>query len=303
MKIAIFGGTGFIGRALTDYLLREGGEVVVVSRKNRNRELHSAAPDLIHCTWDELEHDLSPLSEVHAFVNLAGASLNLRWTPKAKRIILESRLTTTRKVAEFAASLSPGPQAVVQASAVGFYGTSLTEEFAESAQRKKVDDDFLQEVTERWEAAAEEGFRDRRLILLRTGVVLGNEGGAYPLMRLPFRLGLGGKVGTGQQWVPWIHINDIVRLIDFCLNNPAISGPINAVSPFPVTNEQFSAALGRVHRTPSWFPVPAPLLKLLLGDRAMLLLEGQKVIPASALVAGFQFTYPGLQEALADLHA
>lgn len=303
MKIAIFGGTGFIGRALTAYLRKEGSEVVVVSRKGGNRGSQSVASGLIHCTWSELERDLSPLSDVQAFVNLAGASLNQRWTPKSRRIILESRLTTTRKIAQFAASLSPGPEVVVQASAVGFYGTSLTGEFTEAAQRTEGDGDFLTEVTERWEAAAKQGFLGRRLILLRTGVVLGNDGGAYPLMRLPFRLGFGGKVGTGRQWVPWIHLNDLVRLIDFCLKNPAIAGPVNAVSPFPVTNEQFSAVLGRIHRTPSWFPVPDPLLKLLLGDRSMLLLEGQKVIPAAALDAGFQFIHPGLQEALADLHA
>lgn len=303
MKCVIFGGTGFIGRALSSYWLKEGHEVLVVSRTKTTDapEAMGRTSGPTFWTWDELRKDPSPLEGSHVFVNLAGATLSQRWTAKAKRSILESRLTTTREVARLSKLYTPGPEVIVQASAVGIYGTSYNREFTENDQREQGRSDFLSEVTEQWEAAAEEGFAGRRLVKLRTGVVLGNNGGAFPLMRLPFLLGVGGKIGTGRQWVPWIHQHDQVRLIDFCVKHPLISGPVNAVSPYPVTNQQFGSSIGRVYRRPNWFPLPGPLLKLPLGEMSMLLLEGQKVLPTVALEAGFTFAYPGLDEALAAL--
>lgn len=216
---------------------------------------------------------------------------------------MESRLNTTREVSRLAVLVTNGPEAIIQASAVGVYGTSLSDAFTEASNgnREHLKKDFLSEVTKQWEEIADEGFPGFRLVKLRTGLVLGNHGGAYPLIRLPFLLGGGGKIGSGRQWMPWIQINDLVRLVDYCVNHTGISGPVNAVAPNPVTNKQFSTVLGKVYRRPVWLPLPSPLLRLLLGEMSMLLLEGQKAIPDAALQEGFRFSYPHLEEALRAL--
>ncbi len=303
MKCVIFGGTGFIGQALTSYWLKEGHEVMIVSRKKGSVAKGSAdsPPEPAYWTWDELGTDPSPLEGARVYVNLAGATLSQRWSHKAKQSILESRLKTTREVARLSRIFTSGPEVIVQASAVGIYGTSLTRAFTETHRQEQRNSDFLSSVTEQWEAAADEGFKDTRLVKLRTGVVLGNHGGAFPLMRLPFLLGVGGKIGSGRQWVPWIHLHDQVRLIDFCVKHPSLSGPVNAVSPNPASNKQFGSCIARLYRRPDWLPLPGPMLKLLLGEMSLLLLEGQKVIPEAALQAGFTFAYPGLEEALTEL--
>ncbi|WP_410770014.1 TIGR01777 family oxidoreductase [Fontibacillus sp. BL9] len=303
MKYVIFGGTGFIGQALTGYWMKEGHEVIIVSR-NKDKAAAGAAgsaPAPAYRTWDELGEDPTPLEGANAFVNLAGATLSQRWSRRAKQNILESRLHTTREVARLSKAITPGPDVILQASAVGIYGTSLMHEFTEKSQREPEHNDFLSGVTEQWEAAADEGFAGRRLVKLRTGVVLGNGGGAFPLMRLPFLLGVGGRIGSGRQWVPWIHLNDLVRLIDFCIQHSGISGPVNAVSPYPVSNQQFGSCIARVYRRPDRIPLPGSILKLLLGEMSSLLLEGQKVVPEAALQAGFTFAYPGLEEAMTEL--
>ncbi|MEC0331665.1 TIGR01777 family oxidoreductase [Paenibacillus macerans] len=311
MKIAVFGGTGFIGRALTAYWLERGHQVIIVSReKGGGNPAHSKPDDqaasqpslLSYVTWSELEKDVSPLEGTNAFVNLAGATLNTHWSERNKRRILESRLTATRTITRFARTLPHPPKVILQASAVGIYGTSLTKEFDEFSPLAPDRTDFLSEVTTTWEAAADEGFSGQRLVKLRIGVVLGNDGGAYPLMRLPCLLGAGGPIGSGRQWVPWIHLKDIVSLFDYVLTHPDIRGPVNAVSPNPVTNEQFGRILCRVYRRPFWLPLPSAMLKTLLGERSMLLLEGQKALPAAALRAGFTFAYPELEQAAAHLH-
>ncbi|RCX20421.1 hypothetical protein DFP94_103146 [Fontibacillus phaseoli] len=304
MKYVIFGGTGFIGRALTSYWMNEGHEVMIVSR-NKDKSTAGSAGSVqtapAYWTWDELGEDPAPLAGGNVFVNLAGATLNQRWTSRAKQSILESRLKATREVARLSKAITPGPEVILQASAVGIYGTSVTDEFTENYRLDQVHSDFLTRVTEQWEAAADEGFEGRRLVKLRTGVVLGNGGGAFPLMRLPFLLGVGGKIGSGRQWVPWIHLYDLIRLIDFCVQHSGISGPVNAVSPYPVSNQQFGSCIARVYRRPDWIPLPGPILKLLLGEMSSLLLEGQKVVPEAALRAGFTFAYPGLEETLTEL--
>lgn len=310
MNIAIFGGTGFIGQALTAYWLEQGHQVIIVSRENGGGYPARSKPDdqaasqpslLSYVTWSELEKDVSPLKGTNAFVNLAGATLNTRWSEHNKRRILESRLTATKTIARFARALPQQPKIILQASAVGIYDTSLTKEFDESSPLAPDRTDFLSEVTSAWEAGADEGFSGLRLVKLRIGVVLGNDGGAYPLMRLPYLLGAGGPIGSGRQWVPWIHLKDIVSLFDYALTHPDICGPVNAVSPNPVTNEQFGRIVCRVHQRPFWLPLPSSLLKALLGKRSMLLLDGQKVLPAAALRAGFTFAYPKLEQAVTNL--
>lgn len=297
MKIVIFGGTGFIGSALTAYWLEKGYEVIIGTRKKTDGARSKEHPSLTYVTWDELEHVVYP--DVKAVVNLAGATLNQRWSHAAKANILASRLTATELVARWVNSLIVKPDVVIQGSAVGIYGTSLEEEFDEES--KTSSHDFLGDVTTQWESAADHGFHGVRLVKLRTGVVLGNNGGAYPLMALPYKVGIGGRIGNGGQWIPWIHLSDVVSLIDFCISNRDISGPINAVSPHPVTNNEFGLTLSSVYHRPHWLPLPGFFLRAVLGDMSSLLLEGQKVLPRAALRYGFDFAYPTLDSALVGL--
>lgn len=306
MKTAIFGGSGFIGRALARFWLDQGYEVMIVTRGDagRHRWLRDAAASevrLTSVTWTELERNPSRLEGISTIVNLAGTTLNQRWSKQAKRRILESRLESTRAVARAVERVSQKPEVVLQGSAVGIYGTSFTNTFDENSAVPSPPSDFLTEVTAAWEQAADREFRGVRLVKLRTGVVLGQRGGAYPLMRLPYRLGIGGSLGSGKQWVPWIHLRDMVRLIDYCATHPEVHGPVNAVSPQPVTNEAFGRTVCRIHHRPFWLPLPAPVLRTALGKMSLLLLEGQKVVPQVMLDAGFTFTFPDLNSAVADL--
>ncbi|GAA0133400.1 TIGR01777 family oxidoreductase [Paenibacillus sp. YSY-4.3] len=307
MKVCITGGTGFIGSALASFWQQQGHEVTVITRRKPKQydqsdpkpQTKQLTVPLAYLTWEQLAQPSSSSIEVDAVVNLAGTTLNQRWTDKAKDSILQSRLQATDLTAKWVQSLNTKPKVVIQGSAVGIYGTSLTDTFDESAQPEA--DDFLANVTRRWEAAAEDGFQGIRLVKLRTGVVLGNKGGAYPLMRLPILLGAGGRIGTGRQWVPWIHLHDIVELIDFCVMHSEVNGAVNAVSPNSVTNEEFGRIVSRIHRRPYWLPLPAFALKTMLGEMSALLLEGQKVLPQKALQHGFRFQFPELEAAAADL--
>jgi uncharacterized protein len=306
MKTAIFGGSGFIGRALAEYWLSQGHEVLIVTRGDGGgprwlRETTASEALLTTVTWAEIEQSPSRLEGVSVVVNLAGASLNQRWSRQAKQRILESRLESTRAVARSVERMNRKPEVVLQGSAVGIYGTSLTDTFDERSAIPSPPSDFLAEVTSVWEETAEREFHDVRLVKLRTGVVLGRSGGAYPLMRLPYLLGIGGNLGSGKQGVPWIHLRDMVKLIDYCAAHPNIHGPVNAVSPEPVTNREFGYTICRVHHRPFWLPLPASVLRTALGEMSLLLLEGQKVIPRAALEAGFTFTFPDLKSAVADL--
>jgi hypothetical protein len=306
MKAVIFGGSGFIGRALTEYWLNLGHKVMVVTRGagKGNRWLRETAyrnERLTSVTWVDVEHTSSLLEGASAIVNLAGATLNQRWSQQAKQRILESRLESARAAARAVTRMKRKPEVVVQGSAVGIYSTSFTETYDESAAIPSPPPDFLAEVTAAWEETADLEFHSVRLVKLRTGVVLGRNGGAYPLMRLPYLLGVGGNLGSGKQWVPWIHLRDMVRLIDYCAALPSIHGPVNAVSPQPVTNQEFGRTVCRVHHRPFWLPLPAPVLRTVLGEMSMLLLEGQKVVPQALLAAGFTFNFPDLESAVADL--
>lgn len=297
MKYVICGGTGFIGSELTKYWLQAGYEVIIVGRKQPKST--TSHPKLSHLTWDSLQFDPRPAEDADALVNLAGASLSQRWSPSGKSTIMQSRLETVTAASKLLDKLDKKPPVVIQASAVAIYGTSLKETFNESSPAHVMD--FPSDVVKSWEEAADEAFRNTRLIKLRTGVVLGNKSGAFPKMKLPYTLGFGGKIGSGNQWVSWIHCMDIVRLIDFCVHNSDISGPVNATAPHPVTNDEFGRTIGKVYHRPHWFPLPAFLLRTAVGELAEILLEGQKVIPSKILTQGFSFTFPTLQAALEHL--
>jgi hypothetical protein len=212
---------------------------------------------------------------------------------------MQSRIATVSAAAKLLDRLNHKPSVVIQASAVAIYGTSLQDSFNESSSSHVMD--FPSEVVHTWEEVSDKAYQNIRLIKLRTGVVLGNESGAFPKMKLPYLLGFGGNIGTGNQWVSWIHLTDIVRLIDFCIHTPGISGPVNATAPHPVTNEDFGRTIGKVYNRPHWFPLPALLLKTAVGELSEILLKGQHVLPLASLEQGFSFTFPTLQAALEDL--
>ena len=297
MKYIICGGSGFIGSELTEYWLHSGHQVLSVGRKfPENKPAH---PGLSYLTWDNLQSNPEAAEGADALVNLAGASLSQRWTPGGKQAIMQSRLETVAAAGKLLNSLQHKPQVVVQSSAVAIYGTSLQDTYNESSPSRVID--FPSEVVKAWEEAADEAYPGIRLVKLRTGVVLGNESGAFPKMKLPYSLGFGGRIGSGKQWLSWVDLTDIVRLIDFCIVHPELEGPVNATAPQPVTNEQFGRMIGTVYHRPHWFPVPAFLLKAAVGELAEILLEGQRVLPEKAVSHGFTFTYPTLQPALEHL--
>ncbi|MFD7525100.1 TIGR01777 family oxidoreductase [Paenibacillus chitinolyticus] len=294
MRIAISGGTGFIGGHLIAHFKKRGDELILISRSASGH----AYAGVQTVTWSEIEHSPRYLEGIDAWINLAGSTINQRWSETAKRQILSSRLKTTAAVASALKALQNKPPVVVNASAMAIYGTSETHTYDEFSPAHA--DDFLAEVVKEWEEAADR-IPAERIVKIRTGLVLGTDGGAFPKMALPFKFGAGGRIGSGSQWMSWIHIADMVALIDACIRNDEISGPVNATAPHPVRNREFAQTLGGVLRRPHFMPVPAFALKLVLGELSMLLLEGQRVLPRKLLEHEFQFRYPTLEEALLDL--
>ncbi|MCP3775641.1 TIGR01777 family oxidoreductase [Paenibacillus sp. MZ04-78.2] len=293
MKVAITGGTGFVGKHLTQLFLQKKDTVILISRKKRR----SDHPLIRHMTWDELESNIKPLEGVDAIVNLAGETINQRWTEEAKKRILESRLDAVNRVQALIEQLDKKP-VLVNASGISIYGTSETESFIEESELRV--EDFLSGVVDQWEMLAEH-IPDTRVVLLRIGLVLGNDGGAFPKMSLPFKLGVGGRVGSGRQILSWIHIEDLCRMIEFCIEHEEIEGPVNGTAPIPVTNDQFGRSLAKALRRPYWFPVPAFVLKALFGELSEPLLKGQKVFPKVVTDLGFRYNYPVIDHALENL--
>lgn len=304
MKLAICGGTGFIGSHLSEYWRQQGHDVTIVTRKARDNQPDGIKPEPIkpdvikYVTWDELSKDPLPLESLDAVVNLAGESLNQRWTEDTKTKIRQSRLDSVHRLGDILDRLTIRPKAVVQSSAVGIYGTSRTDTYNEYSKVASID--FLSDVCIQWENAALQRFNNTRLVLIRTGLVLGNKG-AYPLMQLPYKLGVGGPIGDGKQWVSWIHIDDMVKLIDYAVRTPEMSGPVNATSPHPVINGDFGKTIGKVLHRPHFFPVPSFMLKAMLGEMSILILEGQKALPDKAQECGFRFDIPRLEDAIYQL--
>lgn len=279
MKIAVIGGTGFVGKALCENLARQGHRVSALSR---DRGPWPAAID-----------------GADAVVNLAGESIaDGRWTAGRKRALYDSRILTTRAIVAMMSGAKVRPKILVNASAVGYYGNAGDRECEEPSPAGR---DFLAKLCLDWEAEAAkaEGF-GARVIFLRLGVVLGPGGGALAKMIPPFKLFAGGPLGSGNQWMSWISRDDVIGLIQHILSGD-LSGPVNAVSPRPATNKDFSAALGRALHRPSWIAAPAFALRLALGEMAGMLLAGQRVIPARALKSGYVFKHPDIDSALRSI--
>lgn len=289
MKVAISGGTGLIGRALAAELMAHGHAVRILTRDESG--VRGLPAGVETAEWDAATAaSAAPaLDESDAVVQLAGANIGGgRWTPERKRLIRESRVRSSRAIAEALAG-SGMPRVLVQGSAVGFYGARGDERLEEDAAPGS---DFLGRTCQEWEAASEpaEAAGVRRAVA-RTGVVLARDGGALPRMALPFKLFAGGPAGSGRQYLPWIHLDDEVAALRFLIEDPTAIGPFNLSAPEPVTNRHFSRELGRVLRRPSFLPVPAFALRLALGEMATLVLDGQRAVPAKLLGSGFRFRF------------
>jgi uncharacterized protein (TIGR01777 family) len=294
MKIAIAGGTGFIGKHLIAHLAQQQADITLISRTKQGAD----SQNVKRITWDELDAESGRLEGFDAIINLSGETINQRWTQAAKQRILQSRIDTTSRIAQLVAHLQKKPKAVINGSGISFYGVSETDAYNENSPLRQVD--FLSGVVAQWEQAADQ-IKGIRVIKLRVGIVLGNDGGALPKMILPYRLGIGGRIGSGRQWLSWIHIADMVRLIEFCIANEQIEGPVNATAPDPVTNDHFGRAVGEVLHKPHWLPVPALAFKVMFGELSELLLQGQKVLPGKSIDHGFVFQFPAIKEALEEL--
>jgi uncharacterized protein (TIGR01777 family) len=299
MRILLCGGTGFIGKALTQALLSRGDEVWIITRKKPvTPPFDTALPHPSYVTWAEWNNNPESMGRIDGIVNLAGESINQRWSEKAKGRILSSRLEAAAQIADNLGRMNFPPNVVVNASGISLYGHSGEQVFDESSLARPAD--FLGTTVVDWEKAADR-IPVQRLVKLRIGLVCAREGGAFPLLRLPYRLYGGGRMGNGKQGLPWIHLQDMVSLILFCLDHPEISGPVNAVAPDPVSNDEFGRMLGKVMHRPHWFHVPAVILRTVLGEMSTLVLNGQKAMPRKALEHGFVFAFPELEEALREI--
>lgn len=294
MKIYISGASGLIGTTLMADLGAAGHMVYRLVRKPEA----AVGGNLL---WDPArrEVDASALADADAVINLAGESIaGGRWTEKKKRAILQSRIDCTSTIAAALAKPNGRPKILINASAIGYYGNRGDELLDESSSSGS--GDFLSDVCRQWEAAAKPAeAAGARVVYTRFGVVLSAEGGALAKMLLPFRMGVGGKVGSGRQYMSWVALDDVVDAVIECLANDSLRGPVNVVSPNPVTNYEFTKTLGRVLRRPTIFPLPAFAARLALGQMAdELLLASQRVRPAKLMEAGYTFRYPALEAAL-----
>jgi uncharacterized protein (TIGR01777 family) len=300
MRVLITGGSGLIGRALAASLARDGNEVIIISRRP---ERIIGLPEGARAErWDGRTGEgwYSLADGTDAIINLAGENISSgRWTDERKRSILESRLNAGRAIVEAVEMAAHKPRVAIQASGVGYYGPHGDEEIMEDTPPGH---DFLARVAVDWEnsTAPLEALGVRRIVI-RTGVVLSTAGGALPRMMLPFRFFTGGRLGSGQQWFPWIHIADEVGAIRFLIENETAHGPFNLAAPTPLTNTEFSHLLGQRLRRPALMPIPGFTLRMLFGEMATAILDGQRAIPQNLLQLGFAFQFPEAGPALRGL--
>ncbi|HXG00828.1 MAG TPA: TIGR01777 family oxidoreductase, partial [Bacteroidota bacterium] len=300
MKVIIAGGSGFVARGIVEQLARESHEIVLLTR----RTAHSVPvwQGVRAVQWDARSVGgwSAELEKSDVVMNFAGEPLDAkRWTSHQKNVIIASRVDATRALVDAIRRASNKPSVLINASAVGYYGAVEHEDVTED---RGAGSDFLARVVEAWEKEAKAAEQlGVRVVLLRMGVVLARDGGALRKMALPFKFYLGGYLGSGRQWFPWVHRDDVANVVKFALQHAALSGPVNVVAPEPVTMKQFCAALGKAMRRPSWAPVPSVMLKLALGEMADMLLTGQRVVPAKLLKHNYNFLYPGLDAALRSI--
>jgi len=299
MKVVVSGATGLIGRALLEQLIPDGDRIVALSRSAQRAGRLEGAEVL---EWNPMAGPPGDeaLEGANAIVHLAGEPIVAhRWTEAQKKLIRDSRVVSTRNLVNGISRMQSRPDVFVCGSAVGYYGDRGDETLEETAAPGT---GFLSEVCQEWEnaagAASEFGVR---VVQVRTGVVLSTKGGALQKMLTPFKLGVGGSLGDGKQWFPWIHIKDIAGIFRHAIRSGALRGPVNGASPEPVTNAEFTRELARALRRPAFLPVPEFALRALMGEMAEVLFSSQRAVPAAALAGGYEFYYPGLTKALEEL--
>jgi uncharacterized protein (TIGR01777 family) len=303
MKVFITGGTGFVGQNVALRLIKEGFEVTVLTR---GRKMADKGPGLDLPYQGQISYlignpaEAGPwqeaISQHQVIINLAGSSIFGRWTEKYKQEIRDSRINITRNLVAAMTCASSGAQTLLNASAIGYYGFSGEEEVTEESPPGS---DFLASVCQAWEKEALAAERKGcRVVLMRFGLVLGKNGGVLDKLVPVFRKYLGGPLGSGEQWFSWIHVDDLIEAIIFLISKPDLRGPINICSPYPVRQKEFARSLGHALKRPSFFRTPGFILRLILGEMATVLVNGQKVYPARLLNAGFNFQYPRIDEAL-----
>jgi uncharacterized protein (TIGR01777 family) len=301
MRIVLAGATGLIGGRIVQKLVEAENEVVVLSR-NPTKRIGLIPHPIRFIQWDARTPGdwCGEFDRADAVINLSGESIGgKRWTTPKKNRILSSRVNSTKAIVDAIAASGRKPEVLVNASAVGYYGDTGGEDVLESHPGGS---DFLADVCHQWESTARAAERfGVRVVLPRSGVVLDAHAGALKKFLLPFRLFVGGPLGSGNQWFPWIHLEDEVGAILFAVENAALAGPVNVVAPELATMREFCSALGRALKRPSWARVPAFLLKIALGEMSDMVLKGQRTIPQRLLDAGYKFRFPRLDEALLDL--
>lgn len=303
MSIVIAGGSGFLGSALARALATDGHDVAILTR--RTSANGAAQPRTTVVPWTP-DGSAGPWGNVvngaTAVINLAGESIAAkRWSAAQKQKLRDSRMLATRSLTSAIRQAARAPEVFISGSAVGYYGDRGEETLTEASRPGT---DFLADLAKEWEAAASDVAHLTRVALVRTGIVLDRRGGALPKMLPPFQMFVGGPLGTGTQYMPWIHKDDWVRMVSWMVTAEGARGPVNATSPGPVTNAEFSKALGRALRRPSLLPAPAFALRIALGEMAdALLLSGQRALPVRATDLGFTFRYPNIDEALTSVLA
>ena len=305
MCVAISGASGFVGSRLVAKLLAGGHEVRVLTRDvNAARMALRGSMTGGNVTFVSPEKWAAAIPGCTGVVNLAGEPISTRWNPAIKAEIMASRIKATKRIADAIAACEPDrrPGVLVNASAIGFYGTSETRTFDEDAP---AGGDYLSKVCQAWEATAEEVERTcdgaTRVVVLRLGIVLDRDGGALGKMLPTFQIFAGGPMGDGAQWFSWVHREDAVGIVVESLTNPEMRGPVNVTAPNPVRMGEMCAALGRTLGRPSWLPVPDFAIQALLGEGATVVLQGQKVAPNAALKAGYKFKYERIDDALQNI--
>jgi len=297
MRIIIAGGTGLLGSALVTRLLDEGHDVVVLTRRagsssGRARQV-TWTPDGSSGPWAR------EVDGADAMVNLTGAGIaDRRWTPARKALLRSSRIDSTRSLVTAVQNAANRPSVFVQGAAIGYYGSSQSDQVHDESSPAGID--YLARLALEWELAAHPVTATGcRLVVVRTGIVLGRDGGALPPMARPFRCFVGGPIGSGRQYMSWITIDDWVSMVLWAMTTPSVTGALNATAPYAVTNAAFSAAIGRALHRPSLFPAPGFVLRMIFGEMAdAILLGGQRVVPAKARALGFRFEHTDLNRAL-----
>ncbi|XP_071493734.1 epimerase family protein SDR39U1-like [Diadema antillarum] len=298
MIVLIGGGTGFVGKALRQQLEAKGHSAILVSRSSGRNKV----------TWDEIRQNGLP--ECHAVVNLAGENIlnpAKRWTDEFKKLVWDSRVGTTGLLAEAISNSEKPPSVFIGMSGIGYYPPSTTAEYTEESS--VTDQDYLGRLCVEWEKAmdgagskVDDQGPEVRKVVVRTAVVLGKGGGAIQQMQWPFYFGAGGIIGSGKQIFPWIHIDDIAGIFVHAIENEGVNGVLNGISPHPISNHTFTKAMGAALWRPTLFPLPGFMVRTVFGeDRAVMLLQGQRVLPKKTLESGYTFKYPEIDSALKEI--